>query len=123
MDLVAAPPPVPAQRQGPSEASLAAIAALEVSHLLVSHLSIADDPVFRQARRQERLEQDRRDQELLERLQAGEDIDELEDDKKAILKRSASGEEVKVKIESKRCKVTVKEEEIDGKIHLEIQDD
>jgi hypothetical protein len=83
---------------------------------------LSDDPVFRQARRQERLEQDRRDQELLERLQAGEDIDELEVDKKAILKRSAS-EEVKVKIESKRCKVTVKEEEIDGKIHLEIQDD
>lgn len=83
---------------------------------------MSNDPVFRQARRKERLERDRRDQELLERLQAGEDIDEVEDEKKLILKRSAA-EEVKVKIESKRCKVTIKEEEVDGKLVLEIQDD
>jgi hypothetical protein len=55
-------------------------------------------------------------------LQAGESIDELDDDKKGILKRAAS-EDVKVKIESKKCKVTVKEEEVDGKLVLEIQDD
>lgn len=59
---------------------------------------------------------------MLESLQAGDDVDELEEDTKPVgLKRSAS-EEVKVKEEHKRCKVTVKEE-VDGKKILEIQDD
>jgi hypothetical protein len=78
---------------------------------------------FLQERRRERLAQDQRDQELLERLRAGNDDDGLEEDiKLAGLKRSGS-EDVKVKVETKRCKVTVKEEEVDGMVVLEIQDD
>jgi hypothetical protein len=83
----------------------------------------SDHPSFHQAKKQERLAQDLRDQAEIDRLQAGGEVDELEDDKKVVLKRSGS-EEVKVKVESKRCKVTVKEEQDeDGKMVLEIQDD
>jgi hypothetical protein len=79
-----------------------------------------------QAKRQERLareaEESRREQELIDRLQAGEEADALEDLKPIISKRSASTER-RVKEEFKRCKVVVKEEEIDGVVHFAIQDD
>jgi hypothetical protein len=60
---------------------------------------------------------------LLERLQAGHAFEGLEEDLKlAGLKRFGS-EDVKVEVNAKRCKVTVKEEEVDGTVVLEIQDD
>lgn len=77
-----------------------------------------------QARRREREEQERRDLELIEMAEAENLISE-EDMKRLVGKRSASPV-ARVKTEegngTKRCKVAVKEEEVDGCVVVTIRD-
>jgi hypothetical protein len=70
--------------------------------------------VEEQKRRAKQLEQEMLENALIERLQAGTSMDELEEDfKKVVVKRSASAsaEDLRMEQDIKRCKVKVKEED------------
>lgn len=105
--------------EGPSAERLRTIALLEVRGGLVDWHSLLTIICPQQARREERRAQDRREQELMDRLQAGDSI--AEEDIKRELKRSASMEpSIKAEDgnEAKKCKVQVKEETVDGLLSL-----
>jgi hypothetical protein len=75
-----------------------------------------------QARRQERIRLDREDEERIKRLREG---ISLEDVKPATGKRAMSDADVKPDFApgAKRCKVDVRQEEVDGIVVLKIKDE